>query len=103
MRSARGLADTLLEGPEVVAEAGLVNGEAFFLMAGAGFDAQIVSRLGYRTKRVLGRAAYTGPVLKSLAGRPQLFDVSIDGRMFQASWVIFTKSSRYGGGFWLAG
>ncbi|WP_246317383.1 diacylglycerol/lipid kinase family protein [Hyphomicrobium methylovorum] len=88
---------TLLSGKVIDVGSGLANGKPFFLMAGAGFDARIVSRLNYRAKRVLGRAAYAVPVLKTLAEGPVVFDVDIDGRLFEASWVIITLASRYGG------
>ncbi len=68
-------------------------------MVGAGFDARIVARLNYRTKRVLGRGAFTYPVLKTLAEGPRSFDVELDGRRFEASWVILSFASRYGGSF----
>jgi diacylglycerol kinase (ATP) len=98
-RRARGVADVLLEGSEIDVRGGLVNGEPFFLMAGAGFDARIVARLNYRTKRVLGRGAFTYPVLKTLTEGPRTFDIELDGRRFEASWVILTFASRYGGSF----
>jgi len=98
-RRARSVADMLLEGPEIDVRGGLVNGEPFFLMAGAGFDARIVARLNYRTKRVLGRGAFTYPVLKTLTEGPRSFDIELDGRCFEASWVILTFASRYGGSF----
>jgi diacylglycerol kinase (ATP) len=98
-RRARGVADVLLEGSEIDVRGGLVNGEPFFLMTGAGFDARIVARLNYRTKRVLGRGAFTYPVLKTLTEGPRSFDIELDGRRFEASWVILTFASRYGGSF----
>jgi diacylglycerol kinase family enzyme len=98
-RRARAVADVLLNGSEIETRGGLFNGAPFFLMAGAGFDARIVARLNYRTKRTLGRGAYTYPVLKTLAEGPQFFDVELDGRRFEASWVILTFASRYGGSF----
>jgi len=98
-RRARDLAAVLLHGTDIEADGGLVNGTPFFLMTGVGFDARIVARLNYRTKRVLGRGAYTYPVLKTLAEGPQVFDVELDGRRFEASWVILTFASRYGGSF----
>jgi diacylglycerol kinase family enzyme len=98
-RRARSVADMLLEGSEIDVRGGLVNGEPFFLMTGAGFDARIVARLNYRTKRVLGRGAFTYPVLKTLTERPRAFDIELDGRRFDASWVILTFASRYGGSF----
>ena len=99
VRRARTVADVLLSGPEIAARGGLVNGEPFFLMLGAGFDARVVARLNYRTKRTFGRGAYTYPVLKTLAEGPRVFDVELDGRRFEASWVILSFASRYGSSF----
>jgi diacylglycerol kinase family enzyme len=98
-RRARDLAQVLLDGAEIDANGGLVNGKPFFLMAGAGFDARIVRRLNYRSKRVFGRGAYTYPVLRTLAEGPHFFDVELDGRRFEASWIVLTFASRYGGSF----
>lgn len=97
------VASTLLHGEAVPVRGGLVNGEPFFLMAGAGFDGSIVAALDYRSKRLLGRAAYTIPVFKTLVPRPVMFDAEIDGHSFEASWVIVTNASRYGGSFTLTG
>jgi diacylglycerol kinase family enzyme len=100
-RRARAIADVLLDGPEIAVRGGLVNGAPFFLMVGAGFDARIVECLNYRTKRALGRGAYFYPVLKALAEGPRFFDVELDGQRFDASWIILTFASRYGGSFTL--
>lgn len=93
------VADVLLSGSEIDVHGGLLNGAPFFLMAGAGFDARVVARLDYRTKRALGRVAYAYPVLKTLAEGPLNFDAELDGRQFEASWVILSFASRYGGTF----
>lgn len=98
-RRARQVADVLLHGREIEIAGGLVNGAPFFLMVGAGFDARIVSRLNYRTKRAFGRAAYTYPVIKTFIEGPRHFDVDLDGRRFEASWLILALASRYGGSF----
>lgn len=98
-RRAADVARVLLEGAEIDVGGGTVNGAPFFLMVGAGFDARIVARLNYRTKRVLGRAAYGYPVIKTLAEGVEHFDVELDGRRFAASWLILTFASRYGGSF----
>ena len=82
-------------------QGGLVNGVPFFLMVGAGYDARIVNGLNYKTKRLLARAAYTVPVLKTIAHGAEQFDVDVDGRSFTASWVIVTRASHYGGSFTL--
>ena len=95
------LARGLMHDPVIPVRGGLVNGAPFFLMTGAGFDGRIVADLNYRTKRLLGRAAYTAPVLKALAAGAQHFDVEVDGKAFDASWVIVTKAAHYGGSFTL--
>ncbi|HML28264.1 MAG TPA: diacylglycerol kinase, partial [Hyphomicrobium sp.] len=74
----------------------------FFLMVGAGFDARVVARLSYRSKRAFGRGAYVYPVLKTLAEGPRRFDVEIDGRRFEASWTILSFATRYASVFELA-
>jgi len=98
-RRADPVAQTLLDGAEVTAYGGMAQDAPFFLMAGAGFDAHIVSNLDYNVKRLVGRAAYARPVVRTLRSAPQMFDVEIDGRAFQASWVVLTLVSRYGGSF----
>lgn len=96
---AANIARTLLEGPLVSARGGLVNGAPFFLMAGAGFDGRIVAGLDQKTKRLLGRAAYVGPVTRALLEGPERFDVEVDGTPYEASWVIVTNATHYGGSF----
>jgi diacylglycerol kinase (ATP) len=98
-KKARDLVDGLRNNPAIPVQGGRVNGDAFFLMVGAGFDAQIVNGLNYKTKRLLARAAYAVPVTKTIARGPTLFDVDVDGRAYEASWVIVTRASHYGGSF----
>ena len=93
------LARGLLENPAIPVRGGLVNGAAFFLMVGAGFDAAIVHGLNYKTKRLIARAAYTSPFVKTILRGSDMFDVEVDGRAFEASWVIVTRASHYGGSF----
>ena len=95
------IAETLLNGPEIEIQGGTVNGAPFFLMVGAGFDARIVAALNQKTKRLLGRAAYGGPVMKTLVAGPDSLQVNVDGIVHQASWVIVSNASRYGGSFTL--
>ncbi|WP_244437785.1 diacylglycerol/lipid kinase family protein [Hyphomicrobium denitrificans] len=98
-RRASDVAHVLLEGSEIGVHGGTINDSPFFLMVGAGFDARIVARLNYRTKRALGRGAYGYPVLRTFAEGVQHFDVELDGRRFEASWLILSFASRYGGSF----
>lgn len=89
------IAEVLRSGTEVDVRGGTVNGEPFFLMVGAGFDAKVISKLSYQTKRAFGRCAYVFPILKTLAERPRRFDVEIDGKRFDASWAILSFATRY--------
>ena len=93
------IAQGLCEDPTIPIQGGLVNGAPFFLMAGAGFDAHAVQALNYNVKRVLARAAYAVPLVKALQRGRWLFDVDVDGRAFNANWVIVTRASHYGGAF----
>ncbi len=100
-KSAHCIAQGLREHPTIPIQGGLVNGAPFFLMAGAGFDAHAVQALNYKAKRLLARAAYAVPLAKALQRGRALFDVDVDGRTFNASWVIVTRASHYGGAFLL--
>ena len=100
-RRASEIARGLQDDPVIPVMGGLVNGAAFFLMCGAGFDGRIVGNLNYRAKRILGRAAYSFPVTKALAAGAEAFDVDVDGRSHESSWVIVSNASRYGGAFTL--
>jgi diacylglycerol kinase family enzyme len=101
-RKADSVAHVLLFGDEIEARGGLVNGVPFFLMLGAGFDASVIGKLNYRTKRAFGRGAYLYPVIKTLAEGPTVFDIELDGQRFDASWAILSFSTRYGSLFKLA-
>lgn len=101
-RRAGEVADVLLSGTAVDVRGGVVNGAPFFLMVGAGFDARVVAKLSYRSKRAFGRGAYVYPVLKTLAEGPRRFDVELDGRRFEASWIILSFATRYASVFELA-
>lgn len=96
---ARDIAAALLDGAELSARGGLVNGAPFFLMVGAGFDGRIVAGLNQKSKRVMGRAAYTMPVTRALMAGPQRFTVEADGTPYEASWVIVSNAAHYGGSF----
>lgn len=101
-RNADRIADMLINGTAIPVHGGTINGEPFFLMAGAGFDADVVSRLSQSLKKRIGKAAYTGPVLRTLAGPLPELRVEVDGARFNAAWVIVTNARHYGGDFVLS-
>ncbi len=69
----------------------------FLCMAGAGLDAEIVSRLNLDLKASTGKFAYYvagfGQVGRSL---PE-FDVTIDGQSYEASFALISRVRNYGG------
>jgi YegS/Rv2252/BmrU family lipid kinase len=69
----------------------------FLCMAGAGLDAEIVSRIDGNLKASIGKFAYYlvsfGQVVRPL---PE-FEVSVDGRSYQASFALVTRVRNYGG------
>lgn len=101
-REAEGLARVLREGPAVPLEGARANGEPFYLMAGAGFDGEVVRRLDMPTKRRVGKLAYATPLLRTLALPLPVLDVTVDGASHRASWVIVANARCYGGSFVLA-
>lgn len=101
-RNADRIADVLINGTAIPVQGGTIDGEPFFLMAGAGFDADVVSRLSQPLKKRIGKAAYTGPVLSALAGPLPQLQIDVDGTKFDAAWVIVTNARHYGGDFVLS-
>ena len=63
-------------------DTGSVNGERFMVMAGAGFDARMISDADRGTKDRLGRAAYVVTGVKNLAARRARATVKVDGQPF---------------------
>ncbi|MFA5950278.1 MAG: diacylglycerol kinase family protein [Hyphomicrobium sp.] len=96
------VADVLMSGPVVEIEGATANGVPFFLMAGAGFDGEVVARLDTGLKRSFGRAAYALPIIRTLRTDPVPLRVKVDGTTHVARWVIATRARHYAGSFRLA-
>lgn len=87
--------------PHPIAAGGLRIGHsdrrAFLCMAGAGLDAEIVSRLNLDLKAATGKFAYYvagfGHVFRPL----REFEVTVDGRRFEASFALISRVRNYGG------
>jgi diacylglycerol kinase (ATP) len=70
----------------------------FFLMAGVGLDASVVSHVRPRLKRRVGEAAFWYAGLGHLAHwQPIPFNVEIDGEIFSATFAAIGKAAHYGG------
>jgi diacylglycerol kinase (ATP) len=72
----------------------------FAMMAGIGFDAQVVAQVNPALKRLTGKFAYVAASLREmLRGPGLLFRIEIDGRAYQAASAIVAKGHFYGGRF----
>ena len=75
----------------------------FLLMAGIGFDAEVVARLDVRLKRRIGKGAYVVGSLRQLMRTPPVpFLVTLDDRVTWPASLIVTRAHFYGGRFVLA-
>lgn len=72
----------------------------FAMMAGIGFDADVVGKVDLRLKRLLGRGAYgLASAGRFFAYRPHVFRLAIDGAPFQAASVVVSRGRHYAGPF----
>jgi YegS/Rv2252/BmrU family lipid kinase len=102
IRPAR-VADAILRGPSRPISLGDTNGRRFVLMAGVGFDAHVVARVGKGLKQRLGKGAYVYETLRQV-GRFEFpsYRVWIDGREVIAASAVVANARHYGGGFVIA-
>jgi YegS/Rv2252/BmrU family lipid kinase len=71
-----------LHGDRRALDTGSVNGEHFAVMAGAGFDADMIKAASRSMKDRLGRAAYLYTGAKNLTSRPVKATIEVDGARF---------------------
>lgn len=70
----------------------------FLLMAGIGLDASVVSRVRPGLKKRIGKAAFWYSGLSHLADwQPTPFEIDIDNKTYEATFVIVGKAAGYGG------
>lgn len=82
---------------------GASTGRRFLIMAGIGFDAEVVAHLDLWLKRRIGKLAYAVSVLGRLrAYRPDVYRAELDGRAMTAASLVAAKAHFYGGRFVLA-
>jgi diacylglycerol kinase family enzyme len=96
------LASLLLWEPETSIKVPTANGSPFLLMIGAGFDGRVIETLRHSVKERIGKLAYAGPLVGTLARAPDALHVSIDGREHRASWAVIANARHYGGRFVIA-
>lgn len=74
----------------------------FLLMAGAGFDAEVVEAVSPGLKRLLGKGAYVFETLRRAARTPPELTVEIDGARHAARTVVVSNARHYGGPYVIA-
>jgi YegS/Rv2252/BmrU family lipid kinase len=90
-----------LHGDRRPIDTGSVNGEHFAVMAGAGFDARMISDADRRLKGRIGRAAYLYTGARNLSARRAKVVVKVDGERFfkgRASCVLVGNVGKLLGG-----
>ena len=70
---------------------------AFLCMTGAGLDAEIVSRLNLDLKAAAGKFAYYVAGFSHVFRPLQEFEVTVDGKRFEASFALVSRVRNYGG------
>jgi diacylglycerol kinase (ATP) len=94
------VARALAFGPIRDMRVGRVNGRRFIMMAGVGFDADVVAHISLPLKKRLGPLAYVWQGIKQTRTYPfDSYDVTIDGVAYSAVWVVVCNGRRYGGPF----
>ena len=79
---------------------GRANGRRFVMMAGTGFDANVVSQVSLRLKKLMGPLAYVWQsVLQAATDGFDPCDITIDGKPFRTVSVVACNGRRYGGPF----
>ncbi|MGE4064585.1 MAG: diacylglycerol kinase family protein [Rhodospirillaceae bacterium] len=94
------VARTLAEGDMRSIRVGVANGRRFVMMAGVGFDANVVSRVSLNLKKLLGPLAYVWTA--GMQGFRDPFArcaVMIDGAPYATISVVACNGRRYGGPF----
>jgi diacylglycerol kinase (ATP) len=102
-RPPQAVARLIVDGPARAAWPGLANGRRFMMMAGIGFDAQVVAAVDLALKRSLGRYAYLLQGVRHLRrGFPAHYRVRVEGVELTAASVIVSRTQYYAGRFLLA-
>lgn len=80
---------------------GIVNGRAFLLMAGFGFDGDTVHGVSARLKDWIGKGAYVWSGLQAALRTPAVMTVHAQGERgteaLEGCWLVVARARHYGG------
>jgi len=82
-------------------DTGVLNGERFVVMAGAGFDAQMIGQADGALKDRVGKLAYVWTGARNIGGRRARTTITVDGKPWfrgKASCVLIGNVNRIVGG-----
>lgn len=99
-RKPREIAAAIAHGPLRPIRVGSANGRRFVMMAGAGFDAEVVDGVRLGLKKIVGPLAYVWEMIRqAFIYRFRGCDVEIDGVAYHAVSAIVCNGRSYGGPF----
>ncbi|MEQ9449403.1 MAG: diacylglycerol kinase family lipid kinase [Rhodospirillaceae bacterium] len=99
-RSPALVARALAHGPIKNIHVGLANNRRFVMMAGMGFDANVVNGVSLNLKKKIGPLAYIWQAVRqAFAERFTPCEVTIDGKSYQTVSLVACNGRRYGGPF----
>lgn len=79
---------------------GLVNERAYLLMAGFGFDGEVVHGVNLRLKRWAGKGAYVWSGMKAALHDLPLLRAELNGDgTLEGEWLVVARAAHYGGAF----
>jgi diacylglycerol kinase (ATP) len=90
-----------LHGSRRSLDVGVLNGERFAVMAGAGFDARIMGGVDSAAKEHFGRLAYFGSSARAMRSGRRQMKIKVDGEVWfdgKASCVLFGNVGTVTGG-----
>ena len=94
------VAEAIVGGRPRAVAIGRVNGRAFTMMAGVGFDAYVVAHVSPSLKRAVGKLAYVIEAMAQLLRhRALMYDLVVDGEAYRAASVIVANGRFYAGRF----
>jgi diacylglycerol kinase (ATP) len=82
-------------------DVGVINGERFAVMAGTGFDAEMIRKADRGLKDRVGQAAYVWTGVKAAGASPQRARIRVDGHKWfdgEVSCVLFANVGRLAAG-----
>jgi YegS/Rv2252/BmrU family lipid kinase len=102
-KSVEGCLNLLDEGKTIEILLARAEERYFVLLASAGFDAEVLERMGHRQKNVLGIGAYVLAGMRHLLrSQPTLWMEFPDRERMEAQAVIVCRGKKYGGGVTMA-